>query len=129
MTYRSILSIINMFLIGFLLGKYVQEEYYTPKPAPVDKTMAKADVALAASDSIYAEHVQSINRMSASNLSMQDLLFKYEVGLDYLRNHRPEAYTQFIRVSELREQYTEDIRTDFINEHRRVKRQAAQAFP
>lgn len=127
MNYRIIISIINFFLLGFLLGKHVQEEYYTPMP--VSKTSVNVDSLTAVHDSTESEYLGSIKRMGTANLSLIDLVGKYELALEDQKIHRPEAYMRFIRIAEFKEQYTEDIRADFINEHKRVKRQAAEAFP
>lgn len=128
MSLSKILLLVNTFLLGFVGGKYILNEFVTPRVEAVNTTI-KLDSLESARDSVETEHLGSIKRMGTANLSLVELVNKYEVGLNYLRLHRPDAYMQFIRVAEFKEVYTEDIRTDFINEHRRVKRQAAEAFP
>lgn len=127
MTFYRVTSIINLFLIGFLLGKHVQEEYYTP--APGKTATVKLDSIIAVHDSTEMEQLGSIKRMGTANLALIDLVKKYELGLDDMKTFNTPAYMRFIRIAQMQEQYTEDIRTDFINEHRRVKRLAIQAFP
>ena len=128
MSLSKILLLVNTFLLGFVGGKYILNEFVTPRVEAVNTTI-KLDSLESARDSVETEHLGSIKRMGTANLSLVELVNKYEVGLNYLRLHRPDAYMQFIRVAEFKEVYTENIRTDFINEHRRVKRQAAEAFP
>ena len=128
MRISKILFIVNTLLLGFVGGRYITDALITPRVKAAVSTI-KLDSLESARDSVETEHLGSIKRMGTANLSLVELVNKYEVGLNYLRLHRPDAYMQFIRVAEFKEVYTEDIRTDFINEHRRVKRQAAEAFP
>ena len=127
MSLSKILLLVNTFLLGFVGGKYVLEGLTKSHVEIQHET--RVDSLMSVRDSVEVEHLSSIKRMGTANLSLIELVNKYEVGLNYLRLHRPEAYTQFIRVAEFKEVYTEDIRTDFINEHRRAKRQAEEAFP
>lgn len=136
MTYRSILSIINMFLIGFLLGKYVQEEYYTPKPVHgtvnVDSLSAVIDSiqykSIQTIDSLQGVHEQEVARMTNGYQEMLGLTAKYEMALDEMRDSDMRAYMRFIRIAQFKEDYNEHVHREFILQNKVKKYSAAAAF-
>lgn len=136
MSLKTILSIINLFLVGFLLGKHVQEEYYTPKPVHgtvnVDSVLAVSDSIqngyIRTIDSLEAVHAGETKRMSDGYDEMLGLTAKYEMALQEMHDSNFQAYMRFIRVAQFKESYNETVHRDFILENKVKKYSAAQAF-
>lgn len=137
MTLKTILSIINLFLVGFLLGKHVQEEYYTPKP--VHSGTVNVDSLVAVSDSIQNGYIRTIDsltvvhegetkRMSDGYQEMLGLTAKYEMALDEMRDSDIRAYMHFIRIAQFKEEYNESVHREFILQNKVKRYSAAQAF-
>lgn len=130
MTLRTTLAIINIFLIGFLLGKYVQEECYTPQP--VTKMSVNLDSLqqqyTQSIDSLQGVHEQETKRMSEGYQTMLELISKYEMALDEMRETNLPAYMRFVRIAQFKEDYNEMVHRDFLLHSKVQKYSASQAF-
>lgn len=117
----SIPQLIYPFMLGLTIGSYMEQEY--KKSSIKEKTVISPPEAV--NDSIIGEHQMTVKRMTDDYNRVRDLVGKYEVALEDMRIHQVSAYERFIRVAQFKEDYTEEIRTDFINEHRRAIRRSA----
>lgn len=125
----SVIQLITLVMIGFTIGRYLNDMRSDQiAPAPINVSQSEIDSVTNLKDSLESEWRQRETRTTSSHLETMDLLSKYELALEDLKIHRPEAYERFIRIAEFKETYTESIRADFINEHKRVIRRSAEAF-
>jgi len=125
----SVIQLIALIMVGFTLGRYLDDMRGDQiAPASINISQSEIDSVTNLKDSLESEWRQRETRTTDSHLEAMNLLSKYELALEDLKIYRPESYERFIRIAEFRETYTESIRSDFINEHKRVIRRSAEAF-
>lgn len=136
MTFQKVNTILFVLLLGFTIGKLVQENYYTPKQVQgtinVDSVMAVCDSIqngyIRTIDSLEAVHAGETQRMSDGYDEMLGLTAKYEMALQEMHDSNFQAYMHFIRVAQFKEQYNETVHRDFILENKVKRYSAAKAF-
>lgn len=125
----SVIQLIALLMLGVTFGTHLDDMREDQiAPTPVSISQAEIDSVIDLKDSLQTEWIQRETRTTSSHLETMELLGKYELALEDLKIHRPESYERFIRIAEFKETYTESIRADFINEHKRVIRRSAEAF-
>jgi hypothetical protein len=125
----SVIQLIALVMLGVTFGTHL-DDMRGDQIAPVTINVSRSEIDSVTNlkDSLESEWRQRETRTTDSHLEAMNLLSKYELALEDLKIYRPESYERFIRIAEFRETYTESIRSDFINEHKRVIRRSAEAF-
>jgi hypothetical protein len=125
----SVIQLIALVMLGVTFGTHLDDMRGDQiAPVTINVSQSEIDSVTNLKDSLESEWRQRETRTTDSHLEAMNLLSKYELALEDLKIYRPESYERFIRIAEFRETYTESIRSDFINEHKRVIRRSAEAF-
>lgn len=111
----SILKIAIPFVVGFILFQIMYRSILSPKLEPEVKniTECKADSLLSVVDSL--QRIIRVEREESDVTEKKYLseIGSYKFGLDYLNSYHRDAYRDFVRVCEFKEDYTNKVEKDF----------------
>ena len=117
---QLILSIISGVLIGFLVAVVIPA--MKSQPTTIESSQhQKIDSLQSVISNLQGEIIFLEDGFDSRESRYEDIIFRYEMSLDYLKYNHPKAYKDFIRISQMKENY--DIESD-----REFKKQTTTQF-
>lgn len=96
-------------LIGFLVAVVIPA--IKSHPAAIESLQhEKIDSLQSVISNLQGEIIFLEDGFDSRESRYEDIIFRYEMSLDYLKHNHPKAYKDFIRISQMKENY--DIESD-----------------
>jgi len=76
-------------------------------------SLQKIDSLQNTNDSLQLELKIQADGFDYKELRYEETIFRYELGIDHLKNYHREAYEEFVRISQFKEHYDRDTEREF----------------
>jgi hypothetical protein len=111
-------SFISIGLISLFLGSIALITKYEIDSTP---TIVKSDITKIDSLQNVIDSLQSDIKILEDGFDVretryEDIIFRYEMSLDYLKHNHSNAYRDFIRISQMKEKYDRKSEAEFKKE-------------
>ena len=103
----AIILVITIIIIAYGLSRNSSEKQITTI------SYNKVDSLQRTIDSLQLEIKLQGNGFDNKELRYEEIIFRYELGIEHIKHYHREAYEEFVRISQFKERYDRETEREF----------------